>query len=79
MVNVLFLLKNSFALIILLQTKVECLLDYVIIICFEKFQKNWIVVASLPEITWWGNVVAWYKRESEEGWLSSLGIGAKAV
>ena len=76
MVNVLFLLKNSFALI-LLQTKIERLLYYVIIISFEEFQKkNWIVVASLAKITWWGKVVARYKRESEEGWLSSLGIGA---
>jgi hypothetical protein len=39
MVNVLFLLKNSFALI-LLQTKIERLLDYVIIISFEEFQKK---------------------------------------
>ena len=79
MVNVLFLLKNSFALI-LLQTKIERLLDYVITISFEEFKKkNWIVVASLAEITWWGKVVARYKRESEEGWLSSLGIGAAAV
>jgi hypothetical protein len=34
-----FLLKNSFALI-LLQTKIECLLDYVIIISFEEFKKK---------------------------------------
>ena len=79
MVNVLFILKNSFALI-LLQTKIERLLDYVIIISFEELKKkNWIVVASLAEITWWGKVVARYKKESEEGWLSSLGIGAEAI
>ena len=39
MVNVLFLLKNSFA-PILLQTKIEHLLDYVIIISFEEFKKK---------------------------------------
>jgi hypothetical protein len=39
MVNVLFLLKNSFALI-LLQPKIEHLLDYVIIIGFEEFKKK---------------------------------------
>jgi hypothetical protein len=39
MVNVLFLLKNSFALI-LLQTKIERFLDYVIILSFEEFKKK---------------------------------------
>jgi hypothetical protein len=39
MVNVLFFLKNSFALI-LLHTKIEHLLDYVIIISFEEFKKK---------------------------------------
>jgi hypothetical protein len=46
MVNVLFLLKNSFALI-LLQTKIERLLDYVIIISFEEFQKKKLICCSI--------------------------------
>ena len=77
-----FIPSKEFICTNILQTKIERLLNYVIIISFEEFQKkkkNWIVVASLAEITWWGKVVARYKRESEEGWLSSLGIGAKAV